>query len=150
MFVFQNVQPYCGAHSASKWYRSPFMGLKRPVSEVHNWPPSSTGLRMSATVPLLSLYTIISWTATVFCYRLSFLTTACSAWKSCATYIRLHTESCNECRSYLSRLTRDELGTGIVLRVASIPAVRNPSVLVSYLEYATQLVQPSKAVRVCH
>jgi len=41
---------------------------------------------MSAVVRLLSLYTIISWTATVYCYTLSFRPTACSASKSCATF----------------------------------------------------------------
>ena len=113
-------------------------------------PPSSTGLRMSAVVPLPSLYTSISWTATVYCYTLSVLTTTRGAPKSCATFTGLHTASCNQCHSHVSRLTRDELATGISLHVPATPAVRNLSVLVSYLEYATQLVHPSKAVRVCH
>jgi len=105
---------------------------------------------MSAVVPLPSLYTISYWTLTAYCYGLSVLTTASSASKSCATFIRLHTESCNQRHSYVSMLRREELATGILLRVAATPAVRNLPVLVSYLEYATQLVHPSKAVRVCH
>ena len=57
-FRTSSPAPGCGSYPASSWYRSSFLGLKRLVSEVHNWPPSSTGLRMGAVVPLPYLFYI--------------------------------------------------------------------------------------------